>query len=196
MFAYCLNNPANCSDSSGNTCVITFSGDINLLVRDLSGFHSAIGGGSGGGGLISTKPKTSGSLKETEKSLWGGTGHGKTLPWEFDLLSVSNEGFTIIDASVSVIDASVEWSHSSVTFARFFSAEASAGITKEDGLHAGFLASMLSADATISFWIFEVELTGYLGAVGAEASLNTNGLSFAFAPCGFGGGLSVKWDID
>jgi RHS repeat-associated protein len=45
MFAYCGNNPVICVDPDGNTCVMTCSGDINLLVRDLSGFHSAIGGG-------------------------------------------------------------------------------------------------------------------------------------------------------
>ena len=45
MFTYCLNNPVIFTDRSGNTCVMTCSGDINLFVRDLSGFHSAVGWG-------------------------------------------------------------------------------------------------------------------------------------------------------
>ena len=195
MFSYCGNNPIIYFDPSGNTCVMMCSGDVNLLVRDLSGFQSAIGGG-GGGGLITEKPKTNGSLKDTVKCFWGGTSHGKILPWEFDLLSISNEGFTVIDASASVIDASVEWEDSSVILSRIFNVEASAGITKEDGVHAGIMASMLSAGTTISLWIIEVELTGYVGAIGGKAAINSNGLTFAFAPCGIGGGICVKWDMD
>ena len=196
MFAYCGNNPVICVDPDGNTCVMTCSGDINLLVRDLSGFHSAIGGGGGGGGLISEMPKASGTLKDTVNDMWGGTSHGKILPWEFDLFSISNEGFTLIDASVSALEASVEWEYASVTVGRFLTAEASAGITAEDGAHASLMASIASADASISFWIFEVELTGYLGAVGAKASLDVDGISVAIAPGGIGGGLSIKWDLD
>ena len=191
MFSYCGSNPIIYFDPSGNTCVMMCSGDVNLLVRYLSGFQSAIGGG-GGGGLITEKPK----LKDTVKCFWGGTSHGKILPWEFDLLSISNEGFTVIDASASVIDASVEWEDSSVTLSRIFNVEASAGITKEDGVHAGIMASMFSAGTTLSLWIIEVELTGYVGAIGGKVSLNTNGVSVALAPNGIGGGISIKWDID
>ena len=48
MFAYCKNNPLNYADPSGNAAILTCTGEINLFIRDLSGFFGAGGGGGGG----------------------------------------------------------------------------------------------------------------------------------------------------
>ena len=193
MFAYCGNNPVNRADPTGHAFM-----QMRFDTDGVSGMLTPgpWGGGSGGGGPLTERPKTSGALREGADHIGGITRRAKILPWEFDILSASNEGLTLIDASVSLNEVSLEWDHLSVTLLRSFCAEASAGITKEDGLHAGVMASIVSADITISFWAFEAQFIGYVGAIGIKAGLNTNGFSAGYAAAGLGGEFCVTWDIE
>lgn len=50
MFAYCLNNPVNCYDPSGNAAFWTSTGDWNPLHSGYYGIGGAGGGGSGKSG--------------------------------------------------------------------------------------------------------------------------------------------------
>lgn len=72
------------------------------------------------------------------------------------------------------------WECIDVGFFKCFSAEASAGISNKKGLHAGLVASILSADITFSPGALEVGLQGYLGGAGFNGFVNTDGFSWSY----------------
>lgn len=196
MFTYCLNNPVICYDPSGNACIMTCHGQIDLFTRDLTDFGCGGGSVGGGGGSIKTRPNTSGVLSDHQESAYGGTSHGKILPWEFDFLNISPEGLTMVDFSASLLEGCYEWEDLELTLLELFSAEISAGATTEDGIHCSAMVSMVSSGVTWNCGFCEIAIVGYLGAIGGTVSVESSGFTFGYAPCGVGGEISISWDIE
>ena len=64
MFAYCLNNPVNCYDPSGNAAFWTSTGDWNPLHSGYYGIGGAGGGGSGKSGYKDILEEIAGRTKK------------------------------------------------------------------------------------------------------------------------------------
>ena len=201
MYAYCNNNPANAKDPSGHVL-------LRVGIYDdptLNMFFGSGGNGGGSGGYSATvaslassfleKNHYSGELEKTERQagVWDGT--KRILPWEITLLSCQ-EGLTLIDASVALVDVSYQLSvtedfGTTLTLMRAFSVEASAEITAKDGVHASAMAKMVSSSFSFDFSRITVSFTGYLGAVGAEAGVSVDGFIIGIAN-GLGGKIEVQ----
>lgn len=161
---------------------------ISLLVTTGCSWESLLWGG--GGGIFGTsaysiafwaeacnsEPQTY-SLYETEESSLGGTFHGSVLENEMSTLSVSNEGLTIMDASVSLIKGS--WQKGDVIIEPYscLNAEASASITK-NGLTVSAMASVWDFSGSIHIWGITVTGTVHLGAVGGEFAMGPKGFTW------------------
>ena len=199
MFAYCNNNATNYVDFSGSACCFVYLSD-----DPFAGIFFEMGGGGGGCSygsayvyMYANEVEKSGHLEERQKPMFGGTRYTDILPWVYSVFEISNEGITLIDASIALTKVSFLWDYLDLTITPFdaFSAEISAGLNREDGLHASAIAYM--AKPSLSFELFGLDVTffAYFGAVGAEMAFSlSNGVKFGVAPNGYGGGFSITWD--
>ena len=124
MFAYCKNNPVNYADPSGNAAIVTCTGEINLFIRDLSGFFGAGGGGGGGYASAAAADAVTSSQGNVERKLYyqrfGDNNTAKivdsykiTSPFEMYMYISQHRGDEIKGSTVGVV---VEWAVHNVAY--------------------------------------------------------------------------------
>ena len=198
MFAYCGNNPIRNFDPYGCASKICFGDYVNPL-----GFpwQDPMGGGGHGYAMVfayhySDDLADSGSYEEREKTMFGGTRRTRIMPWEYAFLQLSNEGISLIDISASLATVSFEWDFPDFTITPYdaVSANISAGLNHEKGLHASAIAYLWKPSLSFNILGVDISVFGYFGAIGGEFALSTSTFTIGGASHGVGGGFSIFWD--
>ena len=164
-------------------------------------WQDPMGGGGNGYALVfayhyADELEDSGCLEEREKAMFGGTRRTRIMPWEYALLDFSEEGISLIDIGASLAIVSFEWNFLDFTITPFdaFSANISAGLNHEKGLHASAIAYIWKPSLSFNVFGVEVSTFAYIGAVGGEFAFSTNTVKVGATFHGVGAGFSVSWD--
>ena len=198
MFAYCLNNPSNYHDPSGNACIMSCHGRVDLFMSNLSDFA---GGGGGMSCWVSAAPqyigetKGEGFLKDTIHNIPGGQAHGRMGYYQYEIFALDTSGVVVADASVALADATLCYEHSSLTLLRLFSADLFMGMTLEDGLAIEAMASILSTSGEIQLGALSFSATAYVGGIGFNAGILVDGFTIGFAK-GVGFEVTIRWTLE
>jgi hypothetical protein len=193
MFAYCLNNPGNYHDPSGNLCFQSCRGDIDPM----TGIADFTGGGSVGRScaLMAYTPD---SLQEqslmNEDFMWTHSSNGfyeeETLSGSFKLLALSLTQFTLFSFDFTALKGSWELDDVSLSLMDLIYAEAAVSVGF-DGINVGALVALWAPSVTIKTDIGDITLGAYVGTWGAkvEVSEDNIGWSFGFGAIGFSFGI-------
>jgi len=198
MFAYCMNNPSNYHDPSGNACIMSCHGRVDLFMSNLSDFA---GGGGGMSCWVSAAPqyigetKGEGFLKDTIHNIPGGQAHGRMGYYQYEIFALDTSGVVVADASVALTDATLCYEHSSLTLLRLFSADLFMGMTLEDGLAIEAMASILSTSGEIQLGALSLSATAYVGGIGFNAGILVDGFTIGFAK-GVGFEVTIRWTLE
>lgn len=155
--------------------------------------YTGTGSGAGSGTNLSEgieKIRDNFAVIEASEEVSAGTKVAKFLAGSIDAFSLSNDGITILDASLTMISLDIITEHTELSLFDLGNAGASFGV-KSLIPYASAMVSLWSPSISFDLFGASISLAAHVGAIGFGISLVPGDLEFGFAN-GFGFSVSIN----